>query len=90
MFIILFLFRVPGSNWALEQAKHNLIHKYFLVGVTEEMGDFVAMLDYSLPRIFKGAYDLYLSGKVTNLASFCFHSDDNMLILKVNNILYLM
>ncbi|XP_045116974.1 heparan sulfate 2-O-sulfotransferase 1-like [Portunus trituberculatus] len=58
---------VPGSNWALEQAKHNLIHKYFLVGVTEEMGDFVAMLDYSLPRIFKGAYDLYLSGVKSHL-----------------------
>ncbi|KAK4317654.1 hypothetical protein Pmani_011276 [Petrolisthes manimaculis] len=58
---------VPGSSWALEQAKHNLVHKYLLVGVTEEMGDFVAMLEYSLPRLFKGAYDLYLSGKKSHI-----------------------
>ncbi|XP_050715686.1 heparan sulfate 2-O-sulfotransferase 1-like isoform X2 [Eriocheir sinensis] len=58
---------VPGSNWALEQAKQNLIHKYFLVGVTEEMGDFVAMMEYALPRIFRGAYDLYLSGVKSHL-----------------------
>lgn len=57
-----FYFRVPGSEWALEQAKHNLATKYFLVGVTEEMEDFVALMEYSLPRFFKGALKLYNEG----------------------------
>lgn len=56
--------RVPGNAWALEQAKHNLVHNYFLVGVTEELKDFVAMLEYSIPQMFKGALDLYISGKI--------------------------
>lgn len=63
LYIVVIPHRVPGSGWALDQAKHNLLHSYFLVGVTEEMVDFVAMLEYSLPRFFRGAYDLYLSGK---------------------------
>lgn len=54
--------RAPGSTWALEMAKHNLVRNYFLVGVTEELEDFVAMLEYSLPRLFRGALDLYVSG----------------------------
>lgn len=53
---------MPGSSWALEMAKHNLVRNYFLVGVTEELEDFVAMLEYSLPRLFRGALDLYVSG----------------------------
>ncbi|CAL4108327.1 unnamed protein product, partial [Meganyctiphanes norvegica] len=53
---------VPGSVWAFEQAKHNLVHNYFLVGLTEELGDFVAMLEYSLPRLFAGAINLYQKG----------------------------
>lgn len=40
----------PGSKWALEQAKHNLVNEYFLVGVTEQMEDFVDLLEKSLPR----------------------------------------
>ncbi|WAR31440.1 HS2ST-like protein, partial [Mya arenaria] len=39
--------RQPGSRWALEQAKYNLINNYLLVGVTEELGDFIAMLERS-------------------------------------------
>ncbi|XP_063612785.1 heparan sulfate 2-O-sulfotransferase 1-like isoform X1 [Penaeus indicus] len=58
---------VPGSAWALEQAKHNLVHNYFLVGVTEELKDFVAMLEYSLPQMFKGALDLYITGSKSHL-----------------------
>ena len=59
---VLFLCRVPGSRWALEQAKHNLLNKYLVVGVTEELGDFIAMLEVILPRFFKGASDLYING----------------------------
>lgn len=43
-----------GSEWALEQAKRNLVNEYFLVGMTEELGDFIEMLELSLPRLFQG------------------------------------
>ncbi|XP_067938225.1 heparan sulfate 2-O-sulfotransferase 1-like isoform X2 [Watersipora subatra] len=53
----------PG-RWALEQAKTNLLNKYLLVGVTEHLEQFIAMLEVMLPRYFSGAYDLF---KTTNL-----------------------
>ena len=56
-------FREPGSQWAFEMAKLNLIQRYLLVGVTEELGDFVAMLESVLPRFFTGATDLYNTGR---------------------------
>ncbi|XP_060604718.1 heparan sulfate 2-O-sulfotransferase 1-like [Ruditapes philippinarum] len=59
--------RQPGSRWALEQAKFNLVNKYLLVGVTEELGDFIAMMEVILPRFFKGAMDLYLNGEKSHL-----------------------
>lgn len=49
----------PGSEWALNQAKRNLVNEYFLVGVTEEMEDFIVLLEKSLPRIFKGFKEHY-------------------------------
>lgn len=49
---------VPGSQWALDQAKRNLVSEYFLVGLTEELESFVEMLEISLPRFFEGALDL--------------------------------
>ncbi|XP_067662067.1 heparan sulfate 2-O-sulfotransferase 1-like [Haliotis asinina] len=58
---------VPGSRWALEQAKHNLIHHYLVVGVTEELGDFIAVLEATLPRMFRGAVQLYNSGRKSHL-----------------------
>lgn len=45
------IYRRPGSEWALEQAKYNLVNHYFLVGVTEEMEDFIYLLELSLPRL---------------------------------------
>lgn len=53
-----------GSQWALEQAKYNLVNEYMLVGVTEELEDFVMMLEAALPRFFKGATELYKTGGV--------------------------
>ncbi|CAN7994262.1 unnamed protein product [Ixodes hexagonus] len=53
---------IPGNPWALEQAKHNLINSYFAVGLTEELQDFVALLEVSFPRIFKGATAKFLTG----------------------------
>lgn len=52
--------RKPGSQWALEQAKYNLVNNYFLVGVTEEMEDFIYLLELSLPRFVKCFFFIYL------------------------------
>lgn len=57
-----FMCRNIGSHWALEQAKYNLINEYLLVGVTEELEDFVMMLEAALPRFFRGATELYRTG----------------------------
>lgn len=54
--------RNAGSRWALEQAKYNLVNEYLLVGVTEELEDFILILEAALPRFFKGATELYKSG----------------------------
>lgn len=61
--------RNVGSRWALEQAKYNLVNEYLLVGVTEELEDFIMMLEAALPRFFRGATDLYRTGN-TVLDSF--------------------
>ena len=61
-FLTLFV-RIPGNRWALERAKYNLVNSYLLVGLTEELGDFVAVLEATLPRFFAGATELYNSGK---------------------------
>ncbi|XP_071822011.1 heparan sulfate 2-O-sulfotransferase 1-like isoform X2 [Apostichopus japonicus] len=57
----------PGSRWALEQAKYNMIHRYLLVGVTEELEEFIALLEATLPSMFKGALNLYRTGKRSHL-----------------------
>uniref|UniRef100_A0A3B4VJ38 Heparan sulfate 2-O-sulfotransferase 1 n=1 Tax=Seriola dumerili TaxID=41447 RepID=A0A3B4VJ38_SERDU len=56
-----------GSRWALEQAKYNLVNEYLLVGVTEELEDFIMILEAALPRFFKGATELYKTGKKSHL-----------------------
>lgn len=61
---MLFPSRIPGSRWAYEQAKSNLINKYLLVGVTEQLEEFVAVLEATLPMYFKGALSLYRKGIV--------------------------
>lgn len=61
-FFFFFVCRNVGSQWALEQAKYNLVNEYMLVGVTEELEDFVMMLEAALPRFFKGATELYKTG----------------------------
>jgi heparan sulfate 2-O-sulfotransferase HS2ST1 len=57
----------PGNKWALAEAKKNLVNNYLLVGVTEEINDFVAILEQTLPRIFKGALDHYLTSNKSHL-----------------------
>ena len=56
-------FREAGSSWALDMAKFNLVNNYLIVGVTEELGDFVAVLEATLPQFFTGATELYNSGE---------------------------
>lgn len=61
--------RNGGSRWALEQAKYNLVNKYLLVGVTEELEDFIMVLEAALPRFFKGATELYKTGNTTSVST---------------------
>nr|CAG4644894.1 EOG090X088H [Leptodora kindtii] len=57
----------PGNQWALEQAKRNLVDKYLLVGVTEQMEQFIALLEATLPLYFNGALSLYHQGSKSHL-----------------------
>lgn len=54
--------RNVGSEWALQLAKYNLVKNYLLVGVTEELGDFIEVLETIAPRYFLGASHLYHHG----------------------------
>ncbi|XP_024946863.1 heparin sulfate O-sulfotransferase isoform X2 [Cephus cinctus] len=58
---------IAGNKWALEEAKRNLEKHYLLVGVTEELAEFVQTLEIVLPRFFKGAYDHFLHSNKSHL-----------------------
>ncbi|XP_054283683.1 heparan sulfate 2-O-sulfotransferase 1-like [Macrosteles quadrilineatus] len=58
---------VHGSNWALEEAKRNLLAHYLVVGVTEELTDFIAILESALPTIFHGALQHFQSSNKSHL-----------------------
>lgn len=79
-FEILIWCRNVGSRWALEQAKYNLVNEYLLVGVTEELEDFIMMLEAALPRFFRGATDLYRTGNTV--------LDRNIISLKNMDMVY--
>lgn len=53
----------------MDQAKYNLVNEYFLVGVTEELEDFIMLLEAALPRFFRGATELYRTGTETTYFS---------------------
>lgn len=57
----------PGNKWALAEAKKNLINNYLLVGVTEELDDFIYLLEETIPRIFHGAKDYFLNSNNSHL-----------------------
>jgi len=44
----------PGNAWALQQARENVVRHYLLVGVTEEMGAFLTVLQQALPGLIQG------------------------------------
>lgn len=67
MLTLLFLHRKPGNLWALQQAKYNLVNNYLVVGVTEEMLEFITILEAVLPRMFKGATEHYLNSNKSHL-----------------------
>nr|CAG4648009.1 EOG090X088H [Moina brachiata]SVE93082.1 EOG090X088H [Moina brachiata] len=58
---------IPGNKWAFQQAKSNLLNRYLVVGVTDQMEEFVAVLEATLPLYFKGALDLYRQGTKSHL-----------------------
>lgn len=84
MILCVCLCRNVGSRWALEQAKYNLVNEYLLVGVTEELEDFIMMLEAALPRFFRGATELYRTGTLS-----IFKNKRNGKKKKDNSVLYL-
>ncbi|KJH42886.1 heparan sulfate 2-O-sulfotransferase [Dictyocaulus viviparus] len=46
---------VVGSRDALDHAKRNLINKYLIVGISEQIRDFIALLECLIPHFFNGA-----------------------------------
>ncbi|PZC74384.1 hypothetical protein B5X24_HaOG207905 [Helicoverpa armigera] len=69
----------PGNQWALDQAKHNLVNHYLLVGVTEQMLDFITVLEATLPRFFKGATEYYLNSNKSHLRQTSSKIEPNLL-----------
>jgi len=63
--------RKVGSEWALEMAKYNLAHNYLVVGTTDELEEFVAVLEAGLPRFFSGALEFFVTG-LQSILRFCF------------------
>jgi len=72
-----------GSNWALQQAKYNLLNEYFLVGLNEQMEKFIQLLDYQLPHVFKVVLDeefcntRLLWFKIISTTAFCKTKKEN-------------
>lgn len=56
-----------GNKWALDEAKRNIQRHYLLVGVTEELEDFIQILELILPRFFKGGHDIFLHNNKSHL-----------------------
>lgn len=47
------------TELALRQAKINVIRNYLVVGVTEELEDFLFVLEKLLPEFFSGVLNIY-------------------------------
>lgn len=77
-----FISREPGNQWALDEAKRNLVNHYLLVGVTEQMLDFITVLEATLPRFFKGATEYYLNSNKSHLRQTSSKIDPNILTIE--------
>ena len=55
---VLILFR-KDSDFALNQAKNNLMQHYSVVGTTDHLYDFTRVLQYKFPIYFKGLPELF-------------------------------
>ncbi|KAL5236824.1 hypothetical protein ACI65C_004234, partial [Semiaphis heraclei] len=59
---------IPGSEWALQQAKRNVLEKYTLVGVTEQMGEYLQMLELIIPGgMFRNASEHFKHSSKSHL-----------------------
>ncbi|KRY84626.1 Heparan sulfate 2-O-sulfotransferase 1 [Trichinella pseudospiralis] len=58
---------IPGNSWALERAKNTLLDHYMLVGVSEELQDFIELLELIFPDFFSGATVIYSQGQKSYL-----------------------
>jgi len=59
---------IPGSEWALQQAKRNVLEKYTLVGVTEQMSEFLHMLELVVPGgMFRNASEHFRHSSKSHL-----------------------
>uniref|UniRef100_A0A0K0DYH7 Heparan sulfate 2-O-sulfotransferase n=1 Tax=Strongyloides stercoralis TaxID=6248 RepID=A0A0K0DYH7_STRER len=47
----------PGNNFALKTAKKNFLNYYLIVGTTNKLEQLIELLEYLVPRFFKGAYN---------------------------------
>ncbi|KAG8227597.1 hypothetical protein J437_LFUL000697 [Ladona fulva] len=56
-----------GNEWALAEAKQNLLRHYMLVGITEELPDFISLLESTLPQFFRGALAHYQNSNRSHL-----------------------
>ncbi|VVC34688.1 Sulfotransferase,P-loop containing nucleoside triphosphate hydrolase [Cinara cedri] len=58
----------PGSEWALRQAKRNVLEKYTLVGVTEKLTQFLQMLELVIPGdMFRNASEHFQHSSKSHL-----------------------
>uniref|UniRef100_A0A0N5BXM8 Uncharacterized protein n=1 Tax=Strongyloides papillosus TaxID=174720 RepID=A0A0N5BXM8_STREA len=46
----------PGNQFALEVAKKNFINHYLVVGTTDKLEQLIKLLEYLIPKFFKGAF----------------------------------
>ncbi|XP_066536408.1 uronyl 2-sulfotransferase isoform X3 [Hoplias malabaricus] len=55
------------SMWALQKAKENVLERYLLVGVLEELEDVLLLLERLLPHFFSDVLSIYKSPDVSNV-----------------------
>ncbi len=48
-----------SSERALQQAKHNVVYHYAVVGVTDDLAAFFRVLQYRFPHFFKDSEQTY-------------------------------